>query len=208
MVEISLIVEGGDISNNIDALTANNTESLRQALNKFFTRLLSRDDISIKLNLGGGNRNAVKMFLNDTSHKTILFVDSDHLDTNKWYNEDMKDFNIPEDKKEYIFFMIQEMEAWFLKQLNCLDIWAEKEGYNRKQEGDISQHSLLKNKNIEEIKKPSDKLKTILKVYFEKKGKPAKYGKLKTAPALLDALDISSLLPLDNELQRFKKYNQ
>lgn len=208
MVEISLIVEGGDISNNTDALTANNTESLRQALNKFFTRLLSRDDISIKLNLGGGNKNAVKMFLNDTSHKTILFVDSDHLDTNKWYNEDMKDFNISDDKKEYIFFMIQEMEAWFLKQLNCLDIWAEKEGYNRKQEGDISQHSLLKNKNIEEIKKPSDKLKTILKVYFEKKGKPAKYGKLKTAPALLDALDTSSLLPLDNELQRFKKYNQ
>lgn len=208
MVEISLIVEGGAISNNIDALTANNTESLRQALNKFFTRFLSRDDISIKLNLGGGNKNAVKMFLNDTSHKTILFVDSDHLDTNKWYNEDMKDFNIPEDKKEYIFFMIQEMEAWFLKQLNCLDIWAEKEGYNRKQEGDISQHSLLKNKNIEEIKKPSDKLTTILKVYFEKKGKPARYGKLKTAPALLDALDTSSLLPLDNELQRFKKYNQ
>lgn len=208
MVEISLIVEGGAISNNIDALTANNTESLRQALNKFFTRLLSRDDISIKLNLGGGNKNAVKMFLNDTSHKTILFVDSEHLDTNKWYNEDMKDFNIPEDKKEYIFFMIQEMEAWFLKQLNCLDIWAEKEGYNRKQEGDISQHSLLKNKNIEEIKKPSDKLATILKVYFEKKGKPAKYGKLKTAPALLDALETSSLLPLDNELQRFKKYNQ
>jgi hypothetical protein len=207
MVEISLIVEGGDISNNIDALTANNTESLRQALNKFFTRLLGRDDISIKLNLGGGNKNAVKMFLNDTSHKTILFVDSDHLDTNKWYNEDMKDFNISDDKKEYIFFMIQEMEAWFLKQLNCLDIWAEKEGYNRKQEGDISQHSLLKNKNIEEIKKPSDKLATILKVYFEKKGKPAKYGKLKTAPALLDALDTSSLLPLDNELQRFKKYN-
>lgn len=207
MVEISLIVEGGDISNNIEALTANNTESLRQALNKFFTRLLSRDDISIKLNLGGGNKNAVKMFLNDTSHKTILFVDSDHLDTNKWYNEDMKDFNISDDKKEYIFFMIQEMEAWFLKQLNCLDIWAEKEGYNRKQEGDISQHSLLKNKNIEEIKKPSDKLTTILKVYFEKKGKPAKYGKLKTAPALLDALDTSSLLPLDNELQRFKKYN-
>lgn len=208
MVEISLIVEGGDISNNIDALTANNTESLRQALNKFFTRLLSRDDISIKLNLGGGNKNAVKMFLNDTSHKTILFVDSDHLDTNKWYNEDMKDFNISDDKKEYIFFMIQEMEAWFLKQLNCLDIWAEKEGYNRKQEGDISQHSLLNNKNIEEIKKPSDKLATILKVYFEKKGKSAKYGKLKTAPALLDALDTSSLLPLDNELQRFKKYNQ
>ena len=207
MVEISLIVEGGAISNNIEAITANNTESLRQALNKFFTKLLSRDDISIKLNLGGGNKNAVKMFLNDTSHKTILFVDSDHLDTNKWYNEDMKDFNISDHKKEYIFFMIQEMEAWFLKQLNCLDIWAEKEGYNRKQEGDISQHSLLKNKNIEEIKKPSDKLTTILKVYFEKKGKSARYGKLKTAPALLDALDTSSLLPLDNELQRFKKYN-
>lgn len=216
MVEISLIVEGGDISNNINAQTANNTESLRQALNKFFTRLLNRDDISIKLALGGGNRNAVKMFLNDTSHKTILFVDSDLPSENKhlWFNNLInnehpeKSIVIPDDKKEYIFFMIQEMEAWFLKQLNCLDIWAEKEGYNRKQEGDISQHSLLKNKNIEEIKKPSDKLATILKVYFEKKGKSAKYFKLKTAPALLDALDTSSLLPLDNELQRFKKYNQ
>ena len=56
--------------------------------------------------------------------------------------------------------------------------------------------------------KPSDKLATIFKVYFEKKGKSARYGKLKTAPALLDALNTSSLLPLDNELQRFKKYNQ
>ena len=100
--------------------------------------------------------------------------------------------------------MIQEMEAWFLKQLSCLDRWAEKEGYTRKQEGDISQHSVLINKNIEDIKKPSDKLATILKVYFEKKGKSARYGKLKTAPALLDALNTSDLLPLDKELQRLK----
>ncbi|MBO5844248.1 MAG: hypothetical protein J6Q96_05220, partial [Bacteroidales bacterium] len=77
-------------------------------------------------------------------------------------------------------------------------------GYTRKQEGDISQHSVLINKNIEDIKKPSDKLATILKVYFEKKGKSARYGKLKTAPALLDALNTSDLLPLDKELQRLK----
>ncbi|MBQ5873894.1 MAG: hypothetical protein IIW58_07100 [Bacteroidales bacterium] len=202
MVEISLIVEGGDISNNINAQTANNTESLRQALNKFFTRLLNRDDISIKLALGGGNKNAVKMFLKN-SDETILFVDSDHSNTDEWYKK-MEDMNIPNHKKGNIFFMIQEMEAWFLKQLSCLDRWAEKEGYTRKQEGDISQHSVLINKNIEDIKKPSDKLATVLKVYFEKKGKSARYGKLKTAPALLDALNTSDLLPLDKELQRLK----
>lgn len=202
MVEISLIVEGGDISNNINAQTANNTESLRQALNKFFTRLLNRDDISIKLALVGGNRNAVKMFLKN-SDETILFVDSDHSNTDEWYKK-MEDMNIPNHKKGNIFFMIQEMEAWFLKQLSCLDRWAEKEGYTRKQEGDISQHSVLINKNIEDIKKPSDTLATILKVYFEKKGKSARYGKLKTAPALLDTLNTSDLLPLDKELQRLK----
>ena len=61
-------------------------------------------------------------------------------------------------------------------------------------------------KNIEDISKPSQKLGIILKHYFIKNNKSAKYGKLKTAPALLDALKTSALKPLDNELQRFCQF--
>ena len=59
---------------------------------------------------------------------------------------------IPDDKKDSVFFMIQEMEAWFLKQLSCLDEWALKEGYTRKDTTNIADHSVLKNKNIDYLK--------------------------------------------------------
>lgn len=100
--------------------------------------------------------------------------------------------------------MVQEMEAWFLKQPECLDRWAELEGYSRKDaEFNISNHSLIKGKDIELISKPSEKLALIMRRFFFKGSKAAKYGKLKTSPQLLDSLDIGSLLPLDLELQRF-----
>ena len=39
--------------------------------------------------------------------------------------------------------------------------------------------------------------------FFTKNNKSAKYGKLKTAPSLLDALDATALRAVDYELQRF-----
>ena len=63
--------------------------------------------------------------------------------------------------------------------------------------------SLIKGKDIELISKPSVKLALIMRRFFFKGSKAAKYGKLKTSPQLLDSLDIDSLLPLDLELQRF-----
>ena len=45
MVKLSLIVEGGAF--DTVAEVANNVESLRQSLYKFFNRILGRDDIDI-----------------------------------------------------------------------------------------------------------------------------------------------------------------
>ncbi|TWJ14125.1 hypothetical protein JN06_01554 [Bacteroides zoogleoformans] len=86
-----------------------------------------------------------------------------------------------------------------------MDEWAQKEGYTKKDSTNIAGHSILKNKDVEEISKPSEKLKIIMKRFFIniKNKKSARYGKLKTAPVLLDALDVTALKALDNELQRF-----
>ena len=210
MVKLNLIVEGGVYIENVSAETANNAEALRESLHKFFARLISRDDIEITIFMGKGYRNAAKYFIEDHA-LTGLFVDSDLPPKNKqlWFdkliNQDHpeKTIIIPQEKKDSVYFMIQEMEAWFLKQPSCLENWAKKEGYTKKEKANIAEHSILKNKDVEEISKPSEKLKIIMSRFFKKNEKAAKYGKLKTAPGLLDALDVSALKLLDNELQRF-----
>lgn len=211
MVKLNLIVEGGIYTDNVSAETASNVESLRQSLHKFFNRILNRNDIEITVFMGAGYRNAAKQFA-ESINPYGLFVDSDlppekkHLWFDKLINTERPEMTIiiPEDKKQYVFFMVQEMEAWFLKQPECLNRWAELEGYSRKDaELDISNHSLIRGKDIESISKPSEKLALIMKRFFFKGTKAAKYGKLKNSPLLLDSLDINFLVPLDLELQRF-----
>ncbi|MBD5271659.1 MAG: DUF4276 family protein [Bacteroides sp.] len=213
MVTLSLIVEGGVYPQNVDASTASNVEALRQSLHSFFSRLLSRDDISIKLHMGQGYRNATKTFIAAPT-PIMLFVDSDlpPKETNKWFDKLMNHQNpelsivIPNDKVQNVFFMIQEMEAWFLKQPECIEKWAKNEGYSR-MDGNISisNHSVIKGKEIEEISKPSQKLTILMKKFFKKGKKGASYGKLKTSPGLLDALNAEDLLSKDTELKRFKQ---
>lgn len=211
MVRLNLIVEGGVYTDNVSAETASNVESLRQSLHKFFNRVLSRDDIEITIFMGAGYRNAAKQFVEENSLMG-LFVDSDspaktkHLWFERLINTEHPEMTIiiPEEKKKHVFFMVQEMEAWFLKQPECLSRWAEMEGYSRKDAKlDISEHSLFKGKDIESISKPSKKLYLLMKRFFFKETKAAKYGKLKNAPLLLDSLNVDSLIPLDLELQRF-----
>lgn len=212
MVEIRILVEGGASANSIDVATANNTESLRQSLNSFFCRLLGRNDVSIIL--GYGYRNAVKRFLDDSSYNS-LFVDSDapKYDITNWFeklkieNKD-KPIVISVERRNDVYFMIQEMEAWFLKQPECFEKWASVEGYERRDATDIANHSLLRGKDIEDISKPSVAVKILMRHFFEKKlasekRKLAVYGKLKTAPILLDCLDEKLLVRQDSELHRF-----
>ena len=152
-----------------------------------------------------------------TSSGTRLFVDSDmpRVDINRWFEKvetenPARRFLIPDGQKQNIYFMIQEMEAWFLKQPQCFEVWAKNEGWTRRNPAEkIEEHSLLRGKNVEDIAKPSVATATILKHFFEKRTKGEKrklavYGKLTTAPSLLDKLDVSSLELCDSELHRFK----
>ena len=216
LVTIRIIIEGGSPSTNNDVLTSNNTESLRQSLNSFFSRLLNIQDISIIIIPGFGYRNAAKLFVKD-ENCYALFVDSDlpPQNINNWFiklkNENIDNqIIIPEKRQKDVYFMIQEMEAWFLKQTKCIEKWAEIENYTKRDSINISNHKLISNKNIEEISKPSSTLSLIIKHFYEKKlssgkRKLATYGKLKTAPRLLDCIDTSELLLHDSELQRFKE---
>ena len=211
MVNLNIIVEGGVPPSTVCVETANNVESLRQSLHGFFSRLLNREDVQITIHLGYGYKNAARQF-SKSYVEGYLFADSDHPQEskNQWFDKLVDDVNpdktiiIPDYKKDYVFFMVQEMEAWFLKQINSINQWAEKEGYERKHPNEnIEEHSVIRNKNIEEIKKPSEKLAIILKHYFEKNKRSVKYGKLKTAPTLIECLNVCELVNCDQELQRF-----
>ena len=106
--------------------------------------------------------------------------------------------------------MIQEMKAWFLKQPECLDRWGKTQGYKRvKGDTEISEDNQIKGKDVESLSKPSKILGVIIQRYFERtlpNGKKVKlkYGKLKSAPSIIDELDEETLVSDDKELYRFK----
>ena len=215
MVELHLIVEGGGQPDDKNTSIANNTEVLRQSLNSFFSRLLGRDDISIVVSMGFSYRNAVQDFLE--KNKYYLFVDLDAPKSEKanWFEKlatenPNKPLCIPDERKKDVYFMIQEMEAWFLKQPQCFQKWGVAEGWQRLHPSEkIEDHSLIVGKNIEDITKPSEKVGILMRHFFEKqikegKRRLAKYGKQTVAPALLDSLDAQVLEQKDSELQRFK----
>lgn len=214
MVNLNVIVEGGTFDPNAGDETFSNVEALRESLNKLFTRLLKRDDISVRVDVGAGYRNAAKMFLKNTTDQ-YLYVDSDNPDTSKWFDklnhpDPSKAIIIPAEAEDKIFFMIQEMEAWFLKQPECLDRWGKTQGYKRvKGDTEISEDNQIKGKDVESLSKPSKILGVIIQRYFERtlpngKKVKVKYGKLKSAPSIIDELDEETLVSDDKELYRFK----
>lgn len=214
MVILNIIVEGGTFDQNATEETFNNVEALRESLNKLFSRLLMRDDISVKVDLGAGYRNAAKMFVKD-AEDNYLYVDSDDVDTGKWFDklndvDPAKAIVIPAEAKNKVFFMIQEMEAWFLKQPECLERWGKFQGYIRTREKSaIADDNQIAGKDIESLSKPSKIVGVIIQRYFERslpngKKKKVKYGKLKSAPAIIDNLDEQALVAVDKELYRFK----
>lgn len=214
MVNLNIIVEGGTLNPNVSDDTFNNVEALRESLNKLFSRLLKRDDISVRVDIGAGYRNAARMFVKHAANH-YLYVDSDDVDTDKWFDKlDNPDPNkaivIPADAKDKVFFMIQEMEAWFLKQPECLDRWGKAQGFLRQKKGiEIAADNQIAGKDIEGLSKPSKIVGVIVQRYFERvlpNGKPqkVKYGKLKSAPGIIDQLDENTLVAVDRELLRFK----
>lgn len=77
---VNVYVEGGVINGNVDASTNNNSEVLREELNRFMQRALHRDDISIVVKKCSGYKEAAKQFINATGEEeNYLYVDLDRM---------------------------------------------------------------------------------------------------------------------------------
>lgn len=212
MVTITIFMEGGaDPNIPEDIQTINNTQALRESLYRIFKENISTE-VSIVVIMLHGYKNAVKKFLQQPSNNSMfLYVDLDGAPNTKdnWFQKlEDEGFNLSEEQKQRCFFMIQEMEAWILYQPTILDTWGAQNGYIRQKSNiNIINDNNIAGKVVTEILHPSDVLSYLLGRYFTKvisrKKKKAKYGKLKTAPALLDLLDASLLGQQDEELKRF-----
>lgn len=217
---VNVYVEGGIINGNVDATTSNNSEALREELNRFMQRTLHRNDISIVVKKCSGYKEAAKQFINATDKENnYLYVDLDRKPElrNEWFKSLSDDgIEMPQDKTNHVSFWIQEMEAWFLKQPEAIERWAEDENLTRKKEQDspLSEHPSIKNKDIEHLQqKASYLMGVILRQVFapQEKGRKSasgkvrdlKYGKLRHAPGIIAHLNPIDLISKDNELKSF-----
>ena len=217
---VNVYVEGGVISSNVDTTTHNNSEALREELNRFMQRALNRNDISIVVKKCSGYKEAAKQFIDATdSEDNYLYVDLDRKPElrNKWFESLKSDkIDMPDDKAEHVSFWIQEMEAWFLKQPEAIESWADEENYMHKagQDRPLAEHPSIKGKNIEHLQqKASYVLSVILRQVFAPqdkikksasgKARELKYGKLRHAPGIIAHLSPADLISKDNELKSF-----
>ena len=217
---VNVYVEGGVINDNVDATTYNYSEALREELNRFMQRALNREDISIVVKKCSGYKEAARQFINAADEEdSYLYVDLDRMPEfrDEWFKSLSDDgIEMSQDKTDHVSFWIQEMEAWFLKQPEAIELWAEDENLIRKprQERPLAEHPSIKGKDIEHLKqKASDLMRVIFRQVFapqEKAKKSAsgkvrdlKYGKLRHAPGIIAHLDPVVLISKDNELKLF-----
>ncbi len=217
---VNVYVEGGVINGNVDATTNNNSEALREELNRFMSRALNRDDISIVVKKCSGYKEAAKQFINATGdEKNYLYIDLDRKPElrEEWFKSLSDDgIEMSPDKTDHVSFWIQEMEAWFLKQPEAIELWAKDENLIRRpgQDYPLADHPSIKNKDIEHLQqKASFLMGVILRQVFapqEKMKKSAsgklrniKYGKLRHAPGIIAHLNPNDLIYKDRELKSF-----
>ncbi len=137
-----------------------------------------------EIKLGNDKKSTIRKFKNSNHEISFAMIDLDGKDNldkeevNKLKTNDLKNLEVY-DKKESVFFMVQEMEAWFLSQPEVLE-----EYYN-----DKKIRAKIPKKNTELIPDPSDFLQKITK--DTKKGK---YHKVKDGVGLLCKLDIDKLI--------------
>ena len=217
---VNVFVEGGVINGNVEATTSNNSEALREELNRFMQRALNRNDISIVVKKCSGYKEAAKEFISANGEdENYLYVDLDRKPElrDEWFASLSDDgIDMPAEKFNHVSFWIQEMEAWFLKQPEAIEMWAEDENLLRRSgvNMSISEHPLIKGKDIERLQqKASFIMGVILRHFFMPKDKvkrsvsgkvrDLKYGKLRHAPGIIAHLIPSDLINKDDELRMF-----
>ncbi len=143
----------------------------------FYELLIQKLDTKMpRIRMTNGKSQAISSFKKPiTGHDPLLLIDLDAKEEIKI--QFLKDEGL-ESRKDKVYFMIQEMEAWFLSQPSILD-----EFYN----SNISQKI---KRNASDIPNPSDELKRLTKNIDKKDS----YHKVKHDVELLKKLDLSKLM--------------
>lgn len=134
-----------------------------------------------KINLGGGKSQTIRKLLKNKleADSFLLLVDLDRPEEER--EEDLIENGL-ESKKENVFYMIQEMETWFLSQPDILDIFF---GIDHKRKK-VSEK--LTKRKVTEISDPKGELKTATK-----DSKRGEYHEIKHGVELLKLLDAKQL---------------
>lgn len=156
-----LIIEGTSDTTN---------GNLREGFHKLLKKLLVNE--MLRKNMGEGKSTTIKKIIN--SKNSLLLCDLYAPASEK--ESDLRNYGLI-NCKDYVFYMIQEMEAWFISQPKILDKY-----YNR----EIS--CKLAKKHGSEFNKPDEVLEELTK--DTSKGK---YHKIKHGVHLLSELDASKL---------------
>jgi len=215
MVEITIYIEGGTLpspKDKIQAKTAgSNNAVFRKGFNKLFSQVFNQKDFNLIVLEGGPNKQTVKFFQQaiNNGKEVITLLDLDAPKSQR--TKRLTDFGLMAQRQQ-VFFMIQEMEAWILAQPEVIDKFIEVESLvrNKKRVNEvIVENTLIHNKTVEQIEKPSQVLKTLFTQYVRKlkrnKQKKRNYRKSKDGPALIELLDFQKLqttfLDVDNLIQ-------
>jgi len=212
MVDITIYIEGMQ-SENSAVLTIDNSAIFRENFHKLFSQKLSSTEFNLRIKPFGTVTHARKMLehIDTQGINAVLLID---LDGPKEQRDERLNQYRPFDTTK-VFFMVQEMEAWILSQVDKIEYFGKSEGLIRKRNNeDINDNSLIKNKHPEQINKPSEKLDTILRQYFDvvkiRRGKERKigkrYSKAKDGPKLIGLLKLQVLMQYFDEAKRLVDY--
>ena len=164
-----LFIEGATNSPNGD---------LRAGFEKLLSKKLNKLP---KIKLAGGKSITINLFLkNNFAGEALVLIDLDNNEENR--NKDLHTYSLYNHKAN-VFYMIQEMESWFLSQPEVLDSFFGASTTGKK----VSER--MSKKHPSAIEKPKEELKRITQTL----NKREQYQSIKHAERLLELLDAAKL---------------
>ena len=145
--------------------------NLREGFNKLLRKKLGRN--MPRIVMGDGKSQAIDKFLN--SNNSVLLCDLDGPDETREKDIQVHRF---EEYRDSVYYMVQEMEAWFISQPDIL------ESYYKT---DLTKK--IPKKHASEFENPDEKLQE-----WTRDSKKGKYHKVKHGTALLEMLDADQLM--------------